>query len=35
MDEKTNEMLGAFDEWKEEKSTQHDMIEDVKKKSES
>lgn len=34
MDKKSNEILGAFDEWKEEKSTQHDMIEDVKKKSE-
>ncbi|UXX77646.1 SiaB family protein kinase [Reichenbachiella carrageenanivorans] len=34
MDKESNEILGAFDEWKEEKSTQHDMIEDVKKKSE-
>lgn len=28
-------MLGAFNEWKEEKSTQQNMTEDVKKKSES
>lgn len=32
MDKESNEMLGAFDEWKEEKSTQQNMTEDVKKK---
>ncbi|WP_422362126.1 SiaB family protein kinase [Reichenbachiella sp.] len=35
MDKESNEMLGAFDEWKDEKSTQENMTEDVKKKSES
>ncbi|MEP2023665.1 MAG: SiaB family protein kinase [Reichenbachiella sp.] len=35
MDNESNEMLGAFDEWKEEKTTKQDMTEDVKKKSES
>ncbi|MDW3211294.1 MAG: SiaB family protein kinase [Reichenbachiella sp.] len=35
MDKESNEMLGAFDEWKDEKITQKNMTEDVKKKSES
>jgi len=35
MDNESNEMLGAFDEWKEEKSTQQNMTEDIKKKSQS
>ena len=35
MDKESDEMLGAFNEWKEEKSTQQNMTEDVKKKRES
>lgn len=35
MDKESNEILGAFNEWKEEKSTQQNMTESVKNKSKS